>query len=66
MALTYDIKNDIRYKEGKEEGKEEGREEGIATAIENLLSSNFSQKQVAQYLKVPLEMVEKVAKSLNK
>lgn len=28
MALTYDIKKDIRYQQGKEEGKVEGKVEG--------------------------------------
>jgi predicted HTH domain antitoxin len=58
MALTYDIKNDIRYKEGKEEG--------LSIAIENLLAANISQKQIAEYLKVSLERVQKVAKTMKK
>jgi len=58
MALTYDIKNDIRYKEGKEEG--------LSIAIENLIAANLSQKQISEYLKIPLERVQKVAKSMKK
>ncbi len=62
MALTYDIRSDIRFKEGRQEGKQEG----LTIAIENLLKSNFSQKQVVEFLKVPLEMVKKVAESIGK
>ncbi len=64
MALTYDIKNDLRYKEGKLEGKEEGIETTIA--IINLLNTNFSKKQIAEKLKISLDIVEKIANSLKK
>jgi flagellar biosynthesis/type III secretory pathway protein FliH len=33
MAFTYDLKTDIRYKQGKAEGKAEGKDEGIAEGI---------------------------------
>ncbi len=62
MALTYDIKNDIRYKEGKEEGITEG----IAIAIKRMLVANFSHQQIITVLNVPAEFVQKVADSLKK
>lgn len=64
MALTYDIKNDIRYKEGKLEGKEEGIE--MTISVINLLNSKFSQKQIAENLKISLETVQKIINSLKK
>jgi predicted transposase YdaD len=68
MALTYDLKNDIRFKEGKLEGKQEGKLEGIEVtiAVINLLNSNLSTKKIAEKLKISLDVVEKIAKSLEK
>ncbi len=71
MALTYDIRGDIRFKQGKQEGKLEGKQEGklegieLTIAVINLLKSNFSEKQIAKKLDISLEVIEKIANSLK-
>jgi DNA-directed RNA polymerase specialized sigma subunit len=57
MALTYDLENDIRYKQGQEKK--------AISAIKNMLSANLSKKQIADFLEVPLEFVQKIADSLK-
>ncbi|PIY08849.1 MAG: hypothetical protein COZ18_10160 [Flexibacter sp. CG_4_10_14_3_um_filter_32_15] len=61
MALTYDIKNDIRYKEGKLEGKEEI----LFLSTKNMLLNDFSYEQIITVFNVPAEVVQKVAKSMK-
>ena len=59
MPFTYDIKNDIRYKQG--------RDEGLEKSIESLLlKTSFTVKQVADILNVSLDLVKKIAKELKK
>ncbi len=59
MPFTYDIKNDIRY--------QQGREEGIEKSIENLLlKTDFTTEQVAEILNTSLSLVKKIAKKLKK
>ena len=65
MALTYDIKNDIRYKEGKLEGKLEGKEETLFLSTKNMLLNDFSYEQIITVFNVPAEVVQKVAKSMK-
>jgi len=62
MALTYDIKNDIRYKEGKLEGKEET----LFFNTKNMLLNNFSREQIKKALNVTDDYIKKVASSIKK
>lgn len=62
MALTYDIENDIRFKQGEAKGEAKK----AASAVKNLLSSSLSFQQIADALEVPLEFVEKIAKQTKK
>ena len=69
MPITYDLKKDLRYKEGKVEGKIEGKIEGemnkARIAIINMLKLNtLSIKQIASVLEVPLSFVKKVQAEL--
>ena len=57
MALTYDIKKDVRYQQGREEGKEEGKEE-VALAL--LKSGLLTDEQIAQAADIPLEQVRRI------
>jgi len=75
MALTYSIEDDIRFQQGEEkrgiqkgigQGMEKGMEKATEEAVKNLLLANIAPKQVAEYLKVSLELVQKVAKSIKK
>ncbi len=53
MALTYDLKTDIRYLQGKEEQ---------ATIIaKKMLADNFTIEQIAKYLEVTTDFVKKIA-----
>jgi predicted transposase/invertase (TIGR01784 family) len=63
MPFTYDIKNDIRYKQGREEGLEKGIEKSIESL---LLKTDFTAKQVADILSVSSDLVKKIAKELKK
>jgi len=62
MALIYDIKNDIRYKEGKLEGKEET----LFFNTKNMLLNNFSHEQIKKALNVTDDYIKKVASSIKK
>ncbi len=59
MALTYDLENDIRFKQGKVENSKE--------TIEKMLKANVSltQAQIADFFDVSLEFVKKIADSLK-
>jgi predicted transposase YdaD len=70
MPITYDIKTDGLFLEGKAEGKAEGKVEGKAEerkiAIQNmLLKTDFLPEQIADILEVPLQFVLEVKKSLK-
>lgn len=75
MPIIYDLKKDLRYKEGKIEGKIEGEIEGaikgeikkarIAT-INMLKLKTFTLKQIADVLEVQLAFVKKVQAELAK
>lgn len=62
MALTYDLENDVRYKQGEQKG--EAKKAAVAT--KNLLRLNLSHQQIADSLEVSLEFVKKIADSLKK
>ena len=71
MPVIYDLRKDIRFKEGKEEGLEEGLEKGelrkarLAT-IRLLKRGNSSAVAIAEDLDVPLDFVLKIQKKLEK
>jgi hypothetical protein len=58
MALTYDIKSDIRYKEGEEAN--------LFSNAKNMLLNNFSPQQVKIALNVTDEYIKNVLDSLKK
>jgi predicted transposase/invertase (TIGR01784 family) len=66
MALTYDLKSDIRFKQGIEQGIEQGEGRKTIVAVKNLLSSALSYQQIADALEVSLAFVEKIAKEMKK
>ena len=66
MALTYDIKKDVRYQQGKEEGKEEGRlvgKEEVALAL--LKSGLLTDEQIARATDIPLEQVQRIKTNIK-
>ncbi len=54
MPIPYNIEDDVRFQQGEEKGIKKGMEK----AVENLLLANINPKQVAEYLKVSLELVQ--------
>jgi predicted transposase YdaD len=69
MALTYNIKRDIRYQQGIEAGQEKGmkkgREEGIGETVKNLLlKTQHSVKEIADIAEVPITFVETIKNQL--
>lgn len=63
MPIIYDLKKDLRYKEGKIEGETNKAH----IAIINMLKLNtLSIKQIASVLEVPLDFVKKVQAELAK
>lgn len=59
MELTYDLKSDIRFKQGIEKGIEKG--------IENLLlKTNFLPEQIAGIFGVSVKVVLQIKNKLNK
>ena len=66
MPIIYDLRKDIRFKEGKEEGKEEGLEEKARIAtIRALKKGSWSAVTIADILDVPLSFVLKIQKELE-
>ncbi|MGB3585488.1 MAG: hypothetical protein WBA23_03055 [Tunicatimonas sp.] len=55
MALTNDIKTDVRYQEGKEE-----------MIVAMLKSGLLSDKQIAQIADTSLKQIQKIRKSIEK
>ena len=58
MALTYDIKTDIRYQQGKEEGKEE-------TIAAFLKSGLLSDEQIARATDSSLEQIQRIKEAIS-
>ena len=54
MALTYDIKSDVRY--------QQGREEVIASFLKSGL---LTEEQIAQVTDTPLEQVQRIKASIK-
>ncbi len=52
------------YREAKEEGREEGRMEILATTIPLLLQTGLTIEQIAQQLRVEVEMVRQLSQQL--
>jgi len=80
MSISYDIKTDVRFKQGQEIGREEGREEGIEIGIEEgkiiqsiiTIRSMLNQQLItesialASFLHVSIEFVEQTKEELKK
>ena len=65
MPITYDLKKDLRFKEGKIEGEMIGEIKKARIAIINMLKLNtLSIKQIASVLEVSLDFVKKVQAEL--
>ena len=77
MNISYDIKEDIRYQQGREEGLTEGVEKGLEkgmergaekkaiTGIRNMLREGFETGIIAKVLEVPQKFVLKTQKALK-
>lgn len=59
MPITYDIKTDGLYKEGKREGKKE-------TIIEMLKDPSMSEEKIAKFTKTSLAFVRKIKEEMKK
>ena len=58
MALTYDIKTDVRYQQGREEKREE-------TVIALLKSGLLTDEQIADATDSSLTQVQRIKRSLT-
>ena len=70
MPIIYDLRKDIRFKEGLEEGLEKGLEkvnlEKRASAIRMLKQSTLPAITISEFLDMPLDFVLKIQKELEK
>ena len=71
MPITYDIKKDYWYKEGRQEGKQEGRQEGRQEAtkemiIEMLKDPSMSLDKIVKFARVSLAYVKQIQKEVEK
>ncbi|MBL7818795.1 MAG: hypothetical protein JNL70_27600 [Saprospiraceae bacterium] len=71
MPIIYDIRKDVRFKQGSEEGKFEGKIEGATIKTQefiiNLLENNItSTDTIANLVRVTPEMVEKTKQAYAK
>ena len=62
MALTYNIKEDVRY----QQGKEEERLERATKTVLNMIRLNFPIEQIMEVAEVSKEFIQKVAKEFKK
>jgi predicted transposase/invertase (TIGR01784 family) len=65
MALTYNIEEDLRYKQGQESGKEIGKEETAKETILAMLKGGFTINEIVKYVKVSREFIEQIAKQFK-
>ena len=63
MPIVYDLRKDIRFKEGKVEGKEE---QARLSAIYLLKRGILSPFEIAEAVTMPLKFVLKIQKELEK
>ena len=63
MPIIYDLRKDIRFKEGKVEGKEE---QARLTTIRSLNKGTLSAVEIAEMVDMPLDFVLKIQKKLEK
>ena len=66
MPFTYDIKNDIRYKQGRDEGLEKGLESKATLGVKNMLEAGLDYSTISKYLEVSIEFIKNVEKSIKK
>ena len=60
-------KMDINYLEGREEGREEGRRQNALKNAKKMLERNIGNaEEIAEITDLPLEMVLRLKKELNK
>ncbi|MCS6796326.1 MAG: hypothetical protein NZ516_10240 [Raineya sp.] len=69
MALTYNLENDVRFRQGVEIGIEKGLRKGeyrkTIIAIKEMLADNFPLEKIAKYLHVSVDFVKQVAEKLK-
>lgn len=78
MAFTYDMKTDIRFKQGievgKKEGKAEGKKEGLTegetrkattAATKMLKTKRFTAQEIADFLDVQIDFVVAIQQKLE-
>ena len=71
MPIMYDLRKDIRFKEGLEVGIEKGEEKGELkkarlSAIRMLKQGALSVITIAEYLDMPLGFVTQIQQELHK
>ena len=67
MPIVYDLKKDIRFKEGMEAGEEKGElKKARLSAIRMLKEGKLSIVTIAEYLDVPLAFVVQIQEELQK
>ena len=62
MAFDYDIKKDLRYKQGKKEGKEEGLEKMIIALLKD---EKYSLEEISKISGLPLDKILLLKKTLK-
>lgn len=73
MALTYDLKNDVRYLQGIQKGEAKGLKKGIKKGIEkgklktaeNCLRKGLSIEDTAELTELPLSTIQELAAKLG-
>ncbi len=66
MALTYNIEDDVRYKQGEEKGELKGELKRAVESIMEMLKDGLAYEKIAKYAKVSKEFVEEIAKQIKK
>lgn len=70
MALTYDLEKDIRFQQGISKGISKGETQGIEKTniltVKRMLADQLPVEQIAKYVEVSIEFVQKIADSIKK
>lgn len=63
MPITYDIRKDVRFKQGNQEGKQEGKQEVVISLLQN---TSYSLDSMANLVKVSIDFVQKTKEGYEK
>ncbi len=65
MALTLDIKNDLRYQQGEKQGKQKGIKQGLVSTATEMIKKGFDNQIISEITKLPIQDIEAIRMKLQ-